>query len=93
MLTLLVGAGACGGGVEAGGASEAGVLVEGASRVINVEICTVETRDFVERISLTGTVVAGQDVTVSAQESRRHPACRRREGRYCHRGPAVVGSR
>ena len=69
LLTLLVGALACGGDVEAGGASEAGVLVEGASRVINVEISTVETRDFVERISLTGTVVAGQDVTISAQES------------------------
>ena len=69
LLTLLVGALACGGDVEAGGASEAGVLVEGASRVINVETSTVETRDFVERISLTGTVVAGQDVTISAQES------------------------
>ena len=69
LLTLLVGALACGGDVEAGGASEVGVLVEGSSRVINVEISTVETRDFVERISLTGTVVAGQDVTISAQES------------------------
>jgi membrane fusion protein (multidrug efflux system) len=68
-LTLLAGAAACGGEAEAGGAREAGVLVEGASRVINVEIWTVETRDFVERISLTGTVVAGQDVTLSAQES------------------------
>ncbi len=70
LLTLLVGALACGADAEAGGgASEAGVLVEGASRVINVEISTVKTRDFVERISLTGTVVAGQDVTLSAQES------------------------
>ena len=69
LLTLLVGALACGGDAEAGGASEAGVLVEGASRVINVEISTVKIRDFVERISLTGTVVAGQDVTLSAQES------------------------
>jgi membrane fusion protein (multidrug efflux system) len=69
LLTLLVGALACGGDIAAGGASEAGVLVEGASRVINVEISTVETRDFVERINLTGTVVAGQDVTLSAQES------------------------
>ena len=69
VLTLLAGVAACGGDAEAGRASEAGVLVEGASRVINVEISTVETRDFVERISLTGTVVAGQDVTLSAQES------------------------
>jgi len=69
LLTLVVGAGACGGDVEAGGASDVGVLVEGTSRVINVEISTVVTRDFVERISLTGTVVAGQDVTLSAQES------------------------
>jgi membrane fusion protein (multidrug efflux system) len=68
-LTVLVGVVACGGDAEAGGGSEAGVLVEGTSRVINVEIATVATRDFVERISLTGTVVAGQDVTLSAQES------------------------
>ena len=60
---------ACGGDAAAGGPSEAGVLAEGSSRVINVEISTVRTRDFVERISLTGTVVAGQDVTISAQES------------------------
>jgi len=45
------------------------VLVEGSARVINVEISTVETRRFVERINLTGTVVAGQDVTLSAEES------------------------
>ncbi len=69
IVTLLAGAVACGGDAEAGGASEAGVLVEGAARVINVEISTVETRGFVERINLTGTVVAGQDVTLSAQES------------------------
>ena len=69
LLTLLLGAVACGGDVEAGGANEAGVLVEGASRVINVETSTVATREFVERISLTGTVVASQDVTLSAQES------------------------
>ena len=76
LLTLLLGALACGGDIEAGGrdaeaggTSDAGVLVEGASRVINVETSTVKTRDFVERISLTGTVVASQDVTLSAQES------------------------
>ena len=68
-LTLLVGVMACGGDAEAGAAADAGVLVEGASRVINVEIETVETRDFVERINLTGTVVADQDVILSAQES------------------------
>jgi membrane fusion protein (multidrug efflux system) len=67
--TLLVGVVACGGDVEAGGARDVGVLVEGASRVINVEIETVEVRDFVERINLTGTVIADQDVTLSAQES------------------------
>ena len=75
LLTLLLGVVACGGDVEAGGgggaggAAEAGVLVEGTSRVINVETSMVKTREFVERISLTGTVVAGQDVTISAQES------------------------
>ena len=69
VLTLLAGVMACSGEAEAGGTSEAGVLVEGASRVINVEISTVATRDFVERISLTGTVIAGRDVTISAQEA------------------------
>ena len=69
LLTLLLGLAACGGDAEAGGANDAGVLVEGASRVVNVETSRVEARQFVERISLTGTVVAGQDVTLSAQES------------------------
>ncbi len=69
VLVLLAGAVACGGDAEAGGASAAGVLVEGASRVINVEISTVRTQDFVDRISLIGTVIAGQDVTLSAQEA------------------------
>jgi membrane fusion protein (multidrug efflux system) len=67
--TLLLGVVACGGDVEAGAGNDVGVLVEGASRVINVETSMVEIGDFVERISLTGTVVAGQDVTLSAQES------------------------
>ena len=69
LLALLVGALACGGDAQAGGGSEAGVLVEGAPRVINVEISKLKTREFVERINLTGTVVAGQDVTLSAQEA------------------------
>ncbi len=69
VLTLLAGVMACGGEAEAGGTREAGVLVEGAARVINVEISTVATRDFVERIRLTGTVIADQDVILSAQEA------------------------
>jgi membrane fusion protein (multidrug efflux system) len=69
LLTALVGAVACGGDAEAGDSREVGVLVEGASRVINVEILTLKARNFVDLINLTGTVVAGQDVTLSAQES------------------------
>jgi membrane fusion protein (multidrug efflux system) len=59
----------CGGNAQADSAAEA----EGESgafvRVINVETQVVEKRPFEEVITITGTVQANRDVTVSAEES------------------------
>lgn len=56
-----------------GRAPEAGAIEDqedrSASRVINVEVRTVEPAEFTEVIRLTGTVQANQDVVVSAEES------------------------
>ncbi|NIP58816.1 MAG: biotin/lipoyl-binding protein, partial [Gemmatimonadetes bacterium] len=60
----------CGGDAEAGGAPEA-QAEESYSRVINVEVRPVEATSFTERIRLTGTVHANQDVEVAAEESGR----------------------
>jgi len=76
MTALLVLAG-CGGSAEANGGravedqrSEGETaLVEGSSRTINVEVETVQAGPFKETIELTGTVVANQDVVISAEES------------------------
>ena len=59
---------ACGGDAEAGAAGEE-PAAEGSSRVINVEVRTVEPTSFTEVIELTGTVQANRDVVVSAEES------------------------
>ena len=59
---------ACGGDAQAGASGEE-ATAEGASRVINVEVLTVEPASFTEVIRLTGTVQANQDVVVSAEES------------------------
>lgn len=59
---------ACGRAPEAGAIEDQ----EGdrrSSRVINVEVRTVEPAEFTEVIRLTGTVQANQDVVVSAEES------------------------
>ncbi len=53
------------GGAEVEGSQEE----NGFTRVINVEVTTVETSAFSEVIRLTGTVRANQDVMVSAEES------------------------
>jgi RND family efflux transporter MFP subunit len=42
---------------------------EGYTRIINVELRSVEPVEFTEVIRLTGTVQANQDVTISAEES------------------------
>jgi len=41
----------------------------GYTRVLNVEVASVELSSFVEIIRVTGTVLADQDVTISAEES------------------------
>jgi membrane fusion protein, multidrug efflux system len=46
-----------------------GALLEGSARLINVEVSSVGTREFVEVIRLTGTAWANQDVTISAEEA------------------------
>lgn len=51
------------------GAASANDTEEPAGRIINVEVRTLETGDFSERIRLTGTVVANRDVTIAAEES------------------------
>ena len=66
---LSVAVAGCGGDVEAGNTEPDDALVRGSSRLINVEVTPVSTRDFVRHIRLTGTVWAKQDVTVSAEES------------------------
>lgn len=59
---------ACGGDAEADGPGDQ-ATAEGYSRMINVEVRTVEPISFTEVIRLTGTVQANQDVVVSAEES------------------------
>lgn len=66
---ILAGVASCGGDAEAVDGESEGALVEGSSRVINVETETVREEEFVELIRLTGVVAANQDVTISAEES------------------------
>lgn len=64
---------ACGGDARAGDAGGTGnAASEGEevfTRVINVQTRTVEPRDWIERIALSGTVEANRDVIVAAEES------------------------
>lgn len=60
---------ACAGGEAGAAEGEADARSETYARVINVEVSPVRSRDFVERIRLTGTVEANRIVTVSAEES------------------------
>lgn len=60
---------ACAGGEAGAVEGEADARAETYARVINVEVSPVRSRDFVERIRLTGTVEANRIVTVSAEES------------------------
>lgn len=57
---------ACGGSAEAGDTIPP--MIEGATRVINVEAETLATTEFTELIRLTGNVRANRDVIVSATE-------------------------
>lgn len=69
LVVVLLVVASCGGDAEAVDNGSDGVLVEGTSRVINVETTTVERQEFVEVIRLTGIVMADKDVTISAEES------------------------
>ncbi|MCK5652037.1 MAG: efflux RND transporter periplasmic adaptor subunit, partial [Gemmatimonadetes bacterium] len=66
-LALVLAAG-CGSGAEADGAAAAQEGDTGYERIINVEVTPVAPETFVEYIRLTGTVLANQDVTLSAEE-------------------------
>jgi RND family efflux transporter MFP subunit len=68
-VTTLVAAAACNGAAEAGDTLGSGAPEQSFERVINVGVQTLELSSFVEEISLTGTVEAARDVTVSAEES------------------------
>lgn len=59
---------ACGRAPEAGAIEDQEEDLR-SSRVINVEVRTVEPSEFTEVIRLTGTVQANQDVVISAEES------------------------
>jgi membrane fusion protein (multidrug efflux system) len=63
-LLLLLGLWGCGGGQAEGSEEESGY-----TRVLNVEVATVEVSSFTETIRLTGTVQADKDVVISAEES------------------------
>ena len=65
LLLLPLGLWGCGGGAQAEGADEG----TGYTRVINVQVSTVELESFTEVIRLTGTVQADRDVVISAEES------------------------
>lgn len=65
LLLLPLSTWACGASTEARGATDE----QARTRVINVEVTSVEPASFIETIRLTGTVQASQDVTVSAEES------------------------
>lgn len=66
----LVTAAACGGEGTSGDA-EAAAPEDSTGRVVNVEVRPVSSTSFIERIRLTGTVQAHQDVQISAEESGR----------------------
>ncbi|MFH1763266.1 MAG: efflux RND transporter periplasmic adaptor subunit [Gemmatimonadota bacterium] len=64
LLLLPLGLWACGGGEAEGSEEEAAY-----TRILNVEVVTVETSSFNEVIRVTGTVQADKDVVISAEES------------------------
>ena len=79
---------ACSSSAEAGDTTPA--VVEGATRVINVEIEPVLPSAFTELIRLTGTVRANRDVVVSATEPGLVSAILVDQGRRVRAGEAVA---
>lgn len=59
------------GDAEAATGAQASERDDVSGRTVNVEVRTVERSDFTERIRLTGTVRAGRDVRVAAEEGGR----------------------
>ncbi len=92
---LLAGAAACGetadgteapqsdSGAEAGGEA-------GFSRIINVEVRTIEAERFVEQVRLTGVVGADRDVVVAAEESGRVVEVMVVKGQWVEEGAPLV---
>ena len=87
----LVAVAACGGGAEAD-STEGGAAAdaEGFTRIINVEVATLEPTTFEETISLTGTVEADRDVMVSAEEGGTIVQVFREKGTRVAAGQAIA---
>lgn len=73
------------GGAEAEGAAQEG----GYTRVLNVEVTSVDSREFTEIIRLTGTVQADKDVMVSAEETGVIREITVEKGSYVETGQAI----
>lgn len=69
VLAALAGGTACTGGAEANGATPDASEETAPTRIVNVETITVKPVAFVDVVTVTGTVSADRDVTVSAEES------------------------
>lgn len=68
-LAALAGGAACTGGAEANGATPGASADTAPTRIVNVETITVDPAEFVDVVTVTGTVSADRDVTVAAEES------------------------
>lgn len=77
-------------GSESGDAQAAAPTDDAYERVINVEVRPLERTAFVERIRLTGTAEANQDVTVAAEESGRIAEILVEKGARVRRGAPLL---
>lgn len=84
LLLLPLGLSGCS-NAEAEGAPEAGAY----TRVLNVEVATVEVAPFTEVIRLTGTAQADKDVVISAEESGVIREINVDKGRWVQAGQAI----
>jgi membrane fusion protein, multidrug efflux system len=69
VLVLTAATVACGGNAGGAQASPDSAAGGGADRVVNVEVLEITAETFEDQVSITGTVEAERDVTVSAEES------------------------
>jgi membrane fusion protein, multidrug efflux system len=86
-VTLAVLASGCG---EAGGTQVGADEADAGGRTINVEVASVEPRDFTHTIRVVGTVEAERDVVVSAEEGGIVAALLVRQGDRVRRGQPVA---